>query len=871
MAAGTRRRAAKTLAVVRGLVGLGPGTGAAVLAGSVRGELRRVARRQPADAWSPARGPGRLLSGEPVFEQRTDRAGRRRRVAVGAALRFAEAELEVRFLADDLVRVSWGPDEPPVPWALTPEAGGVLADVAAPGPGPSAGPPAPRPVRVSGDAAAGYVLRGAGLVVEVDPDGSLRHVSRTGRVVRRELAPLRRGTSRTARHLLRPGERVAGLGEQAGRVALAGTHRLWNRDPGGGWGPGTDPLYCVVPVLVGLHHEGDVLAFYENTHEGRVTARTATATSGARVEVTFEGGMLRHYVAAGPLPELLSRYTALTGRPPLPPRWALGYHQSRWGYRTEDDVRAVSDGFAAEGLPLGAVHLDIDHMDGYRVFTVDGGRFGDLAGLARELEARGTRLVAIVDPGVKVDPGYEVYRQGIEQGRFVAEPDGTPVVGTVWPGEAVFPDFTDDATRRWWGGWYRSLLDAGVAGVWHDMNEPTSITLWGDRTLPRSARHAAEGRGADHRECHNAYGALMDHAGAAALAAIRPDRRPWVLSRAGWAGVQRWAWNWTGDSESTWESLAQQVPTVIGLGLSGVAYSGPDIGGFTGAPSDELYLRWLELGVLLPLCRTHCATSSPAREPWRFREPYRSAVGRLVRFRHRLVPYLYTLAADAAATGHPLVRPAWWPGPAHEPWSDDSFLLGDGLLVAPVVTEGARRRRVALPAGRWIEWRPLPSVDERAVVEPPGAAAPAPTAAGAAGPVVAGPRSVDVAAPLGAAPLFVRAGTVLPLDDGLPAFHCFCDEQGRAAGTCFDDAGDGYGPSRRDRVEVVPGAGGLRTVRWERTGEWPPPGRVRVVVHGKAAVLARADGAAVEVEVLRTRGAAASVVECGPFDALELS
>ena len=208
------------------------------------------------------------------------------------------------------------------------------------------------------------------------------------------------------------------------------------------------------------------------------------STRSSLVELTFTGGTLRHYVAVGPLPRLVTRYGELTGRPPLPPRWALGYHQCKWGYRDEQDIRDVVAGFRTDRLPLSAVHLDIDYMDGYRVFSVSPERFPDLAGLVGELAGRGTRVVTIVDPAVKVDAADDVFASGVREGRFLVDTVGEPVTGVVWPGRAAFPDFTDPSTRQWWGGWYRRLVDAGVAGVWHDMNEPTSLALWGDRTLP---------------------------------------------------------------------------------------------------------------------------------------------------------------------------------------------------------------------------------------------------------------------------------------------------------------------------------------------------------------------------------------------------
>ena len=918
----------------RALATLGPSTALAVADNSVRMALGERTRRRGWRARSSAapRGPGRLLSVEPLAVGRGG-AARKRRMTVGACFRFTGAELEVRFLADDVVRVSWGPDEPPLPWALVPAAGGILGAARQPdGPGEPdqpVGPGEPDPpvepdgpdagaagaagvaAGVAAGPSAGHLplpsrsievlhaphalVRSRALGVRVLADGTIEYLAAGGQLVRRELPPLRRGASRVHRHVLRPGERVSGLGEQSEAGSLEGVHRLWNRDPGGSWGPaGSDPLYCVVPVLVGLHRDEGVLAFYENPHEGVVRVAGEQPTASGRVEVELAGGMLRHYVTAGTLAHLVERYTWLTGRPAMPPRWALGYHQSRWGYRTEQDVREVADGFAAEGLPLSAVHLDIDYMRGYRVFTVDAERFPDLARLSADLLDRGTRLVTIVDPGVKVDESYPLYVEGLRHERYVRNADGTPHRGVVWPGPAVFPDFTDPETRSWWAEQYHTLLDAGVAGVWHDMNEPTSIGVGGDQTLPRTARHVAEGRFGEHRECHNVYGLLMDAAGATALAQARPHRRPFVLSRAGWAGVQRWAWNWTGDAATSWESMRQQVPTLVGLGLSGVAFCGPDVGGFSGTPSAELYLRWLELSVLLPLCRTHSVVSVPGREPWRFPEPYRSAIGELIRFRYRILPYLYSLAAEAASTGWPLVRPPRWPS-ADPTGTADTFLLGDALLVAPVVVPGAVERDVDLPPGGWLRWTPPaegrargapaprrnPTHEERAHEGPPEARAPSDVLT--TGRAVAPRADGRASAPLGRAPLFVRAGSVLPLDDGVPdgaggaghepgllAFHCFPDPSGAARGWCYDDAGDGDGPWRRDRLELVPGAGGLRTLRWSREGAYPRPERVRVVVHGKAAVSASADGAPVLARTVSYRGGAATVIDCAPFDVLEL-
>jgi alpha-glucosidase len=682
---------------------------------------------------------------------------------------------------------------------------------------------------------------------------------------------------------MRAGERMCGLGEQASSIDLRGaTCTLWNTDPGGSWGPGRDPLYLGIPVVVSTHPDGDLLTFYENStratflfgEPGRAEAGTAT--------VRFAGGVLRRYLVAGPVPQLLDRYSELTGRPALPPRWALGYHQSRWGYKCEADVRAITNGFEDLGIPLSAVHLDIDYMRGFRVFTVDGDRFPDLGRLVREVAATGTRVVTIVDAGVKIDPEYEVFREGRDQRRFCTDERGHLAEGVVWPGRSAFPDFTDPGTRSWWAGKYRTLTDAGVAGIWHDMNEPTSIALLGDPTLPGSTRHDFDGRGGDHAEAHNLYGLLMNRAGSEGLRAARDGQRPFIVSRSGWAGMQRWAWNWTGDVASTWESMRQQVATVVGLGLSGVPYSGSDIGGFSGIPDDELYLRWLQMSVFMPYCRTHSVRGVPPREPWCFDEPTRSLVAAWIRFRYRLLPYLYTLAHQASETGAPLIRPLWWPvtgagtpgagtpeagileAGIPEADVDDAFLLGDALMVAVVTEPGARARAVALPPGPWTGFWDAARVE-----------------------------GAPAQAPLERVPVFARAGSIIPLDDGwadpggpcrlegdtepepgtprlaldhaprLLSFHCWPDEEGSAEGTCIDDAGDGEGPLRRDLLRLEGARGGeTATVTWNRSGDFAPPDVLRVVLHGLAARRAVADG--VEVPV------SGPMVQCKAFSELTL-
>jgi len=568
---------------------------------------------------------------------------------------------------------------------------------------------------------------------------------------------------------LAAGDRVHGLGERAAPFDLRpGTYGLWNTEVSGSYGPDTDPLYLTSPVHLVVGPAGSHLGFWENTHKGEVVV-------GDDLTATFEGGALRTWVLAGPPERALGRLLDLTGRPPLPPRWALGYHQCRWGYRTEADVRAVLAGFREHDLPLSAIHLDIDYMDRYRVFTVDEEDFPDLAGLTADLAAEGVETVAIIDPGVARDRSFPLYEEGHRDGRFLRLPDGTEVNAVVWPGRVGFPDFSDPAVRTWWGDQYPALLDRGVSGIWHDMNEPAVFSAGVEPTLPLATHHHLEGRGGDHLEGRNLYGLGMAQAGFEALARHRPDRRPWLLTRSGWVGVQRYAWTWTGDVGTSWTMLRRTVATALNLSLSGIPYTGPDIGGFSGDPTPDLYTRWFQLASWLPFFRSHSVWTMPSREPWRAAGPHLDAVRRALTDRYRFLPLWYTLAADVAGDGAPPVLPVWW-GHEDDPVLgsvDDEFLVGPNVLVAPVLDEGATTRDVVLPPGSW--W----GLDGD------------------------GPREgrFTVLVTMASIPVFIRAGVVVPTDeegDDVLLLHPPVAPGARAAGGWFRDDGDGHGPCRAE-------------------------------------------------------------------------
>jgi alpha-glucosidase len=534
---------------------------------------------------------------------------------------------------------------------------------------------------------------------------------------------------------LAPDEHVYGLGEKAFPLDRRGrSYLMWNTDPQN-YSSGDDPIYLNIPFYIGLREGQAYGVFYDNPYRSRFDLGKTRPDEAIYVA---DDGELCYYFFYGPaLTTILERYTDLTGRMPLPPLWALGYQQSRWSYYPESRVREIARLFREHHIPCDALHLDIHYMDGYRCFTWDKQRFSDPSALLTELHKSAFRVVVVIDCGIKADRAYRPCADGLARDAFCTYPDGTIAGGPVWPGECYFPDFTSPGVREWWAQLHASLVETGVDGIWNDMNEPTVIGPRGD-TLASCVRHDWEGKGADHRQAHNVYGMQMVRATGEGLQRLRPNERPFVLTRSGWAGVQRYALSWTADTESTWEHLRLSIAMVMGLGLSGLAFTGPDIGGFDGDADAELLVRWTQLGSFLPFFRNHTSLFSRDQEPWAYGEPYLGMNRSAIELRYRLLPYLYTATWQCVQSGHPIARPVLWayPEDPHTYSLDDEFLCGDSLLVAPICEAGATSRQVYLPAGGWFDFW----TDERH----------------------AGPTTVEVPAPLERIPVFVRAGAVLP-------------------------------------------------------------------------------------------------------------
>lgn len=541
-------------------------------------------------------------------------------------------------------------------------------------------------------------------------------------------------------HAAAPGEHFYGFGEKTGPLDKRGrVMTFWNTDayqPAfGGYPPDADPLYASVPFFIGLRDGAAYGLFLDDTHRLRFDM---AASASDRVILSTSGDEIDQYLLAGPsMGAVIDRYTRLTGRAPLPPRWSLGYHQSRWGYASDAEVLDVASTLRAHKIPADSIWLDIQHMDGFRSFTWDPVTFPDPAGLVKTLGDQGFHAITIVDPGIKVDPAYDVYAEALSKGYFVTL-GGSPYVGQVWPGDAAFPDFTSPEVRSWWGDLVARDLDQGVSGLWIDMNEPSNFVAGTGGTVPEDAVCAGDGVPGTMADLHNVYALGEARATYEGMRAASPDQRPFVLTRAGYAGIQRYAAMWTGDAPSTWDTLRGTLPMLLGMGLSGLAFVGSDVGGYSGGATPELFARWIQLGSFSPFFRAHVTSDVPAQEPYQFGTEVEDISRNVITDRYRLLPYLYSLFHEASASGAPVLRPLVYEFQA-DPASainDDEAMLGPSLLVAPVLEEGAGTRTIYLPPGRWFEAR--------------------------SGAVHEGPSTFTAGLTLGALPTFVREGAIIP-------------------------------------------------------------------------------------------------------------
>ncbi|HUE54877.1 MAG TPA: glycoside hydrolase family 31 protein [Candidatus Udaeobacter sp.] len=501
-------------------------------------------------------------------------------------------------------------------------------------------------------------------------------------------------------------ENYYGLGDKAGPMNRRNrSFTNWNTDEFG-WQESTDPLYKTIPFFMGLRKGMAYGVFFDNTYR---SVFDFGKESPDLLSFGAEGGELNYYFIAGPEPKtIIEEYTAMTGRPPLPPLWTLGYQQSRYSYYPESRAREIVKTLRQKKIPADAIYFDIDYQQGNAPFTVNREYFPTFEKMISDFRAQGMHTILITDLHIKKDPnhGYAPYDSGMKNDVFVKNSDGSVYVGMVWPGESVFPDFTLTRARDWWGGLYKDFVGMGAAGFWNDMNEP-ALFKRADKTMPLDTVHRLDdGTSLDHRAIHNVFGMQNVRATYEGLRKLQPDERPFVLTRAAYSGAQRYAASWTGDNSSTWNHLKMSTPMLLSMGISGFPLIGDDIGGFAGSPPADLLTRWFEVGALNPIYRDHTAKDTRDQEPWVHGPEHEAIRRKYIELRYQLMPYLYTGIEEAARTGLPLMRPVFLEYPQASDFYGDNrdFLFARDFFVAPVTTEMVDAEEISLPPGDWYDF-----------------------------------------------------------------------------------------------------------------------------------------------------------------------
>jgi alpha-glucosidase len=674
-------------------------------------------------------------------------------------------------------------------------------------------------------------FRTKAIVVRLDPKTlKLSIADLAGKIIVEDAAePISfHGNGFTLRKAMPQKEHYFAMGDKTGVLDRRGyAFTNWNSDTFG-YTPSTDPIYKSIPFFIAAGGEGGAYGlFLDNSWR-------STFDFGHREEATLEigavDGPIDYYLIAGPdMAQVVRRYSDLTGKAPLAPIWALGYQQSRWSYMSDAEVRSLAARFGKESFPIDVIWLDIDYQDRNRPFTVNGSTFPDMRALVSEMGRKGIRVVPITDLHVPYLPkqGYAPFDTGIASNDFVRKADGQLYVAPVWAGPSVFPDFTSARARTWWGSLYKDFIDEGFAGFWNDMNEP-AVFETPTKTMPLDNLHRIESddfapRDATHAEIHNVYGMENTRATFEGMLRWRPNLRPFVMTRASFAGGQRYAVTWTGDNSSTWDHLRLSIEQLINLGLSGFSYSGADVGGFTGGPSAELMTRWFEFAAFTPIFRDHSMKDAPRAEPWVDGPRHLAIRRRYVEERYRLLPYIYALAELNSRTGDPIMRPVFYDYP--ETLGDDcdrstSFTLGPDLLIAgPPKPESPSPFDICLPAGKWYDyWTGLAASQSKFKQLPR----------------------------LETLPVFVRGGTILPRQlvtkstmerpagplslDIYPGEKCTGD-------LYFDDGVSVKGEYLRQSLSCSVNENGVVLRFGKRQGTWRPWWhRIAVTLHGEKPV-----------------------------------
>lgn len=554
-----------------------------------------------------------------------------------------------------------------------------------------------------------------------------------------------------------------GTGESAGSLLKNGlTKVLWNTDNAYSDRDLNQRMYQTQPWVLGVRQDGTAFGVLaDNTWKQEISL-------GEGILFSSEGPAFRVLVVEGKTPqEVMKSLAGLIGTMDLPPLWSLGYQQCRFSYYPDTRVKEIADTFRVKQIPCDVIWMDIHYMDGYRIFTFSPDRFPNPKETNDYLHQKGFKSVWMIDPGVKKEKGYFVYDSGTKRDVWVKTANGDNYIGRVWPGNCVFPDFTMERTQKWWSSLYKNYMANGVDGVWNDMNEP-SVFGGPDATMPVNNIHRGgkEHPGDIHLRYHDVYGMMMAKASRKGILAANPNKRPFVLSRANYLGGQRYAAAWTGDNSASWEHLRMSVPMVLNLGLSGQPFCGPDIGGFLGNATPELFGQWIATGAFYPFSRAHTVDGSKNQEPWAFGNEIEKVSRTALQRRYCLLPYLYTLFHEASVDGMPVMRPVFFADVRDLDLrrEDQAFLLGANLLVVPKWANDPK-----LPKGIW---RTIDLVGENS-----GKSKYQPDLKQRGGTII----------PVGK----VIQSTVEYTTDSLTLLVCL-DKEMKAKGTLYNDAGDGF-------------------------------------------------------------------------------
>ncbi len=636
-----------------------------------------------------------------------------------------------------------------------------------------------------------------------------------------------------------PRDAFHGLGDKPGQLDMRGRrHKLWCTDSFG-YDQKSDAIYKAIPFVLFERGDRRMGLFFNNTYK-------STFDFGSSDTEVFgyhaNGGALDIFMIFGDDPvQICADYVKLTGTPPLPPMWALGYQQCRWSYYPESRVREVVSKFRELQIPCDAIYLDIDYMHEYRCFTVSELLFPSLNKMVSDFRKVHMRTVVMIDPGISAEKGYDVYEDGSERDMWCRRASGQVMRGPVWPQECVFPDYTSARVREWWGQLYKELyVTQGVSGFWNDMNEPAVFKV-NAATFPIDVMHDMDGHPSTHDRAHNVYGMKMTEASVAGLLSLKPDARPFLLTRATFSGGQRYAATWTGDNTASWRHLQIANHQVIRLSLCGFSLAGSDIGGFSGDPTGELYTRWMQLAIWHPVMRTHSmgtnadgatqtdqeAVESAAQkdrhdqEPWSYGEPYTDHCRAAIEWRYRMLPSIYTAIERSHRLGLPALVPSYMEDPEDQRLIDKhAFRFGQHLYVDPVVQEGQTSKQVYLPRGRWYA---LQSSDR-----------------------FVGARRYSFPTGLDFIPCWVRGGAVLQIDPvrqstglaypDVPELHVY-HVQKVVTTELYQDAGDGFEQEAGQYLRSVftyDGAEDRGRVTAERQGAYKLPFEFYDLVwHGK--------------------------------------